>query len=678
MTAPPPPYPHLLSPLRIGPVPVANRVVFAAHLTNYAEDGRPTRQHAAYYGARARGGAGLIITEEQSTHPTDRPYEKMIAGYRPDVVAGYRRITGAVHRHGSVVFAQINHNGPQGSGLYSRLPLWGPSPVPDPTFREVPHAVGADEIEELLAGYVTVARHCAEGGFDGVELQCSQSSILRCFLSPRTNRRSDGYGGPLLHRARLLLETIAAVREAIGPDLALGVRLGGDDLETGGTNLDDAVAVARMVEHQGRTDYLNTTIGVATSSLWMVEPSMRVPPGYALRIPSAVRRAVALPVVAVGRFKDPQQAERAIGAGHCDLVGIVRGQIADPDFVAKAKEGRAGDIRACPACNQECVGRMGRNRWLGCVENPAAGREALREAGHGTEPGADRTPHPTGRAGPTLGPPGRTGRTLRRLVVIGAGPGGLQAAVTAAGAGHAVTVFERAPAPGGQIRLAAQGPGRGELADITDNLARAAIALGVDLRLGVTAGAADVLTLGPDVIVVATGADPRRPAWAPADDTRVVDVAEVLDGTVAPIGTVVVVDGIGSHHAPSVAELLAGRGARVTVTTDAMAVGQELDTTLDLEHWRRLCVRLGITERTDLVPMHLTAAGLSMLHHPTGTAREVPADWIVVAVPRRPADGLYRQLRARPAPQVHRIGDCVAPRRAHAAIIEGDRIGRAI
>jgi mycofactocin system FadH/OYE family oxidoreductase 2 len=451
-------YRFLFEPLRIGPLTVRNRVVFSAHLTNYARDGLPTEQHAAYYAARAAGGAGLIITEEHSTHPTDWPYEKLIHGFHPRVIPGYRRITDAVHAHDVPILAQINHNGGQASSMYSRLPVWAPSPVPDPLFREVPKAVEPHEIREIVAGYGLVAGHCAAGGFDGVELQCSHSSIVRGFLSPATNLRTDSYGGSLENRARLLLEIVDAVRKAIGPQRALGVRICGDELIEGGTTIDEAVAVARLAEATGNVDYINTSIGVATATLYMIEASMQVPPGYAMFIPAAIRRAVSVPVIGVGRFKDPLQADRALADGQCDLVGVVRGQIADPDFTAKARAGEPARIRTCLSCNQECVGRMGLNRWLGCIENPRTGKESV--------------PLPAPR------------RRGRRVYVVGGGPGGLQAAVTAAGRGHHVTLFERSTRTGGQVNVAASVPSRAEFGDIVRNLAAEAARLGVDVKTG--------------------------------------------------------------------------------------------------------------------------------------------------------------------------------------------------
>ncbi|ADP82667.1 mycofactocin system FadH/OYE family oxidoreductase 2 [Pseudofrankia inefficax] len=657
-------YQYLFSPLRIGPLTVRNRVVFSAHLTNYAADGLPTEQHAAYYAARAAGGAGLIITEEHSTHPTDWPYEKLIHGFNPAVIPGYRRITDAVHAHGTPILAQINHNGGQASSMFSRQPVWAPSPVPDPLFREVPKALEPHEIREVVAGYGQVAEHCAAGGFDGIELQCSHSSIVRGFLSPATNRRTDEYGGSLANRARLLLEIVDAVRAAIGPELALGVRICGDELIEGGTTIEDAVAIATMVEASGKVDYINTSIGVATATLYMIEASMQVPPGYAMFIPSAIRAAVNLPVVGVGRFKDPLQADRALAAGQADLIGIVRGQIADADFVAKARAGHATEIRTCLSCNQECVGRMGLNRWLGCIENPRTGREAV--------------PLPAPR------------RRGQRVFVVGGGPGGLQAAVSAAQRGHHVTLFERSDRLGGQVQLAASVPSRAEFLDIVRNLIAHAQRVGVDVKLSTDVDADLLLAEKPDAVILATGAAPNPPWWAGAagsgPDHRVVDVRDVLEGRAAPSGKVVVIDELGFHQATSVAELLADRGCQVEVITNGMVVGQDLGVTLDMEQWNVKAAARGVTQATDLVPMGAAPAEngagvvLNLQHHPTGTDQTREVDWVVCAVHQRAEDGLYRALRAAGALPftLQRVGDCLSPRRAHAAVVEGQRAAVAL
>jgi 2,4-dienoyl-CoA reductase (NADPH2) len=505
-----------------------------------------------------------------------------------------------------------------------------------------------------------VAEHCAEGGFDGIELQCSHSSIVRGFLSPATNKRTDAYGGSLANRTRLLTEIVAAVRRVIGNRLALGVRICGDELIEGGTTIDDAVEIARIVEATGHVDYINTSIGVATASLFMIEASMHIPPGYALFIPSALRKAVDLPVVGVGRFKDPLQAERALAEGHCDLVGVVRGQIADPDFAAKARAGATDEIRLCLSCNQECVGRMGLNRWLGCIENPRTGREA-EYAARSVALSAKPASKPA----------------IRNVMVVGAGPAGLQAAISAARAGHRVTVYEKEAQAGGQVRLAASVPNRAEFGDIVRNQLTECRRLGVSIEYGVGVWPGLVAEKAPDHVIVATGAEPQRPWWAPADAPNVCDVRDVLTGAAEPHGDVVVVDEIGFHHATSVAELLADRGCTVEIVTPGMVVGQDLGITLDIENWWMRASAKGIVQSTDLVPMGIAGNELTLLHHPTGTNQTRRFDWVVLAVPGNPVEWLYHDLKASGV-SVERAGDCVAPRRAHAAVVDGERAGAAV
>lgn len=622
-------YPRLFTPLDLGPLTLANRIVFTAHLTNYAVDGAFTAQHAAYYGERAAGGTGLVITEEVSVHPDDRPYEKLANA--PD-----RRVADAVHAHGVPVLAQLNHNGAQADGTYSRAAVVAPSPVPDPQFREVPRVLTTGELASLVEDYARAAETVVAAGFDGVEIQGSHSSLVRQLLSPATNRRTDRYAD----RDLFLREVLTAVRDAVGAKV-LGVRLAGDELLSDGIGLGEAVATVRGLARL--VDHVTTSIGLATTSLHAVIPSMATPHGYAHHLTRALKEAAGVPVIGVGRFTTPEQAEAALEQGVCDLVGIVRGQVADPSWAAKARRGRAGDIRSCLSCNQECVGRTGTNRWLGCVQNPRAGRESV------------PLPAPTPR---------------RRVLVVGGGPAGLQAATTAAGRGHHVILVEAGAELGGQIRLAAAAPGRAQLGDLTRGLERECRRAGVHIRTSTRLDTLGVRVEQVDVVVLATGSVPQRPAWA---DESVVDVRDVLAGRAQPCGRVLVVDEVGGHHAVSVAELLAGRGCAVTTVTAGMVAAQDLATTLDLEGWHRRAHALGVVQRTDCVVQSCSAGTVVLLHHPTGSVTAQPYDSVVHCGQPAPDDALWHALAG--TPELYRIGDCLAPRQAHAATVEGHRVG---
>ena len=645
----------LFTPLKVGSITVQNRIVFSAHLTNYAEDFMPSDRHGYYYRERARGGAGLIITEEHSTHPTDHPYEKLIHAFNPNVIPGYRRITEMVHAEGVPILAQINHNGGQSSGMFTRLPAWAPSAIADPLFREVAKAVEREDIQQIIEGYATVAGYTKRGGFDGVELQCSHSSIVRQFLSRSTNRRADEYGGSLENRARILREIIGAIRIAVGRDYVLSVRLCGDELIRDGITIDETVDLARILERDRQIDVINTSIGTATQTLYMIEASMRIPPNYAMFIPSAIRKAVRLPVIGVGRVKDPIQAERLLAEGHADLVGVVRAQIADPEFARKARENRNDDIRLCLSCNQECVGRMGLNRWLGCIETPATGREQSLGAG-------------------TLQPV----KTPKRVVVVGGGPAGLKAATIAARRGHKVTLLEKEERLGGQIIWAVRVTARAEFGDIVRNLLHEIEQLNVDVRTGVRATAESVLAERPDAVIVATGSTPDRTAIPGAESPLVVDVTDILSGQVIPGKRVMLIDRLGFHEAASTAEFMAEQGCEVEVVTQTLYVGQDLGVTLDLENWYRQARRLGIKCTPNHSVLSIENGAVTALHNYSGQLVHFPpVDTIVLALHRRADCQLYGALKGRVG-ELHRIGDCVAPRRAHAAIIEGEQAGRAV
>jgi 2,4-dienoyl-CoA reductase (NADPH2) len=642
-----PQFPYLFSPLRLGSVTVPNRIVFSAHLTNLAEDNLPGPDLLAYYEERARGGVGLIITEEQSVHPTDHAYERLIRAFDPAVVPLYQELTRRIHAHGVPILAQINHNGGQAASSYTRLPVWAPSPVADPLFREVPKEIEADEIAEVVRSYARVASYCQEGGFDGVELQASHSSLLRQFLSPYANRRDDLYGGDVERRARIVREIIAMIRAEVGRDFVVGIRLPGDEFIDGGLTLDHSLATARLLDRDGGLDYFNTSIGTATHTLFMVEGSMHVPPGYQLFTAAALREVTDLPVIGIGRIKDPVQAEQALVDGQCDLVGMVRQQIAEPETARKAREGRVEEIRLCISCNQDCIGREGLNLEIGCIENPATGRELT------------MSPRRLRRV-----PAGR------RVLVVGGGPAGLECAAVAARRGHRVTLVEAEAELGGQVRLAVRVPNRAEFGDLVRNLEGAVRRERLDVHTGSYVSAEEVLRDDWDAVVCCTGARPNLPA------PHLLSVWDVASG--APLGhRVAVVDQVGFHQATSTAEWLAQRGHQVEVLTPTLVVGQDLGLTLDLENWHRRVLALGVRLTTSVAPLGFEGGRVQAVEAYSGRAVEFgPYDSVVVANHGRADDELYLALKGRL--EVHRAGDCVAPRRAGNAVNEGHRVAMAL
>jgi len=645
-------FPFLSSPIKVGTVEIRNRVVFSAHLTNFAEDNLPSERHAYYYAERAKGGAGLIITEELSVHPSDHAYEKLIDGFKPEVLPGYRKITGMVHEYGGKIFAQLNHNGNQGTGLYNDLAVWGASPVPDPMFREVPKEIDQCDIDELVRYYARSAYLAREGGFDGVEFQCSHSSLLRQFLSPYTNRRRDGYGGSLDKRMRLLREVTEAVREAVGPDYCLGLRLSGEEFMDAGLRLPDVVEIAQKAEATGLFDYFNTSVGIATHYLYLVEGPMCLPPAYAVYMTAAIRKAVSLPVITVGRIKDPNQAEQVLRDGHADMVGIVRGQISDAHFANKSFSGQEELIRGCLSCNQDCIGRVGMNRAIGCVQNPVVGREKV--WGEGAVKKAAK---------------------VKKMLVIGGGPAGMQAAIAASRRGHQVSLWEKTNRLGGQICYASQLPFRAELGDNIRNLTNELQSTAVEIRLEQEATLANVMAEMPDAVIVATGSRPVRPAVAGMAQSHVYGALEILAAEVELGRRIIIVDQLGFYQATGVAEMLADQGKEVEIITPALYVGQGLSRTLDLDLWYQRARQKNIRLTPNVSLIGIEADRVKAVDNYAGQIREWSGiDNVILAVPHQAEDGLYFSLKGR-VKEIKRIGDCLTPRRLDAAIYEGFKAG---
>ncbi|HZS79622.1 MAG TPA: mycofactocin system FadH/OYE family oxidoreductase 2 [Ktedonobacteraceae bacterium] len=650
-------YQYLFTPIRVGTTVIPNRIVFAAHLTNLAEDNLPGPRLTAYYAERARGGCGLIITEEQSVHPSDWAYQKLIHGYDSHVIPYYRRMTRAVHEHGTRMFAQINHNGMQASSIYSRRPVPGPSPMVDPIHREMCKELEPEEIAEIVKGYALVARHVREGGFDGAELQSSHSSLMRQFFSPYFNRRTDSYGGSLENRMRFALEVISAVRAEIGRDFTLGIRLCGDELIPAGLTLDDVREIARRLEATGQLDFINTSIG-EFHNLYMVEGSMHTAPGYQLFISAGIREVVQLPVFCTGRIKDPVQAERILREGLADMVDVVRGQICDPHFTRKAREGRTEAIRLCISCNQYCIGRMGLNLTLGCIQTPATGNELIY---------------------PPI-PPTTIRKRKPTVMVVGGGPGGMQAAKVAALQGYSVRLYEKQQELGGQINLIVKVPGRVEFGDASRNLQHAIIEAGVEIHTGVEVTPELIEQEQPDIVILATGSLPTLPPVPGAELPHVANVWQVLLGekTARPGDNVLVYDQVGFHQATSVAELLAERGCSVEVVTPQFYVGGDLGITLDLELWYRRALAKNMRLTPNYFLAGLSPNGATIINNYTGLPRQLENIALAVLVaPQTANDNLYHALKGK-VKALYRVGDCVAPRRVEHAILDGERVARSL
>jgi mycofactocin system FadH/OYE family oxidoreductase 2 len=651
---------YLFSPKKLGRVEVKNRLSFQPHLTNFAVDCLPSERHMYYWGERAKGGVGLIITEEMSVHPTDRAYEKLIEVFHPEVVPGFRKITDYVHQFDGRIFAQLNHNGQQCDGTISRLPVFAPSPVPDVLFRETPKEMEPEDIEDVARYFAKSAVHAREGGFDGIELQYGHSSLARQFLSPLTNRRQDEYGGSLENRMRAPVLFIEAVRKAVGKDFTVGIRLCADEMiPWGGLNLADIQEIAGRFEATGLIDFMDLSIGTFFN-LYLVEGSMHTPLGYTIPLAAGIREKIKLPVFCTGRINDPVMAEKVLANGQADIVGMCRALICDPYLPKKAFEGKLEDIRYCIGDNQGCIGRMGLNKLLGCIQNPAVGLE--KEWGEGS-----LKPAPV----------------KKKVMIVGGGPAGMWAAKMAGRRGHRVDLYDRNEELGGQVRIAMKGAGRDEFGVLIRNEKDNVDKAGVNVHLGVEVTPETVLKENPDAVIVATGSVPaRNPGIGGADGPAVYSVWEVLQGKAELGEKVCLVDQDGHHRATSTAEYMADQGKTVHILCSSLFVGAELGPLQDLYLTRQRLLQKGCTFTPDTAVISIAGeAGAKMLQGINVYANAMgefgPYDSVVLAIGQEVDDGLYKALKGK-VKELHRVGDCVAPRKVDMAIWDGHKVGREV
>lgn len=524
----------LLQPFLLKHLTLRNRVVSTSHEPAFGEDGMPKDRYRAYHLEKARGGVGLtMIGGSAVVSPDSPPAFGNLLLYRDEIVPWLRRLADDVHEAGAAIMCQITHLGRRTSNFTGDwLPLVSASPLREPAHRSFPKAAEAWDLDRILGDYVAAAVRCRESGLDGIELE-AYGHFLDSFLSPSTNHRDDEFGGSLENRMAFPRRVIQAVRAAVGPDVVVGIRMMLDENRPGGLQFDEAIAAAECFRDDG-IDFISTIRGSLESDASLVKaiPPIGTPLGPFLDFTGEVKRRLSIPVMHAARIADVSTARHALREGLLDLVGMTRAQIADPHLVAKVKAGQEDRIRPCVGASY-CLDAIYDSGDTKCIHNPASGREL-------------HVPH---LISPTIG-------RRRKAVVVGGGPAGLEAARVLGERGHDVVLFEASDQPGGQIRLAASNPRRGDLIQIVDWRMAECKHLGIDLRLGTYAEADDVLAEHPDLVIVATGGTPNR-SFLTAGEHLVADTWDVMTGSLRrPRGDILVYDDHGGYPAMDATEVL--------------------------------------------------------------------------------------------------------------------------
>ena len=657
-------FPHVFEPLVLRHRTLRSRINFGAHTANMAEDGLPGARHIGYYRERALGGAGMIVVEPVPIHATGVLTR---GNFRPGddaIIPAFRRVIGACREVNPdiVMVHQLYHVGQHGDADNSFAPNWSPSGLPSYHDSDGSHAMSVAEIETLIDGFVAAAGRAQASGFDGIEVFAAYHAVVDQFWTPWSNRRTDEWGATFDDRMRFSSEVLRRIRERCGDDFIIGLAVSADPGSPAMPSIDELASIVAWHDERRLMDYVTCGTGSYFDFHQIMPPSLyaqRLGEPFAAALKGVVRHAV---VQAESHIRTPAAAEAVLAAGHADMVSIVRGQIADPHLVAKARTGHADEVRPCISCNQMCWARRSRDYWISCLVNPSAGRE--------WEWGGDRfepAPDP------------------RRVLVVGGGPAGLETARVAAERGHHVTLHEREAVLGGQFRLAGLQPSRGQITDLLAWYGRRLEALGVDVNLGSSLDGAGVIATGADEIVIATGSRPPLTGFQrslpmvdrlPGVDGRdVSSIQAVLDGSASPGPRVLVLDDLDDWRGLGTALHLAERGHEVTIVTASPVVARGLFHSAADGPLRARFARAGGVTVTSASLVEWRTGLATIRSTSTGQTINLAADTLVIAETGIAETDLADSLSSRQVP-FHQVGDCVAPRRASLAIYEARELAR--
>lgn len=671
----------LLQPLQIKHLMLRNRIMLTSHEPAYAEDGMPKERYRAYHVERAKAGIALTMTAGSASVSRDSPpaFNNVLA-YKDEVVPWLRDLADECHEHGAAVMIQLTHLGRRtrwDKGDW--LPSLSSTGKHEPAHRAYPKKAEDWDIERIIADYADAAERMQAAGLDGLELE-AYGHLLDQFWSPLTNELDGAFGGDLDNRMRFSLQVLTAIRERVGPDFLIGIRYVADEVLEGGLTKSDGLEISRKLKESGLVDFLNVIRGHIETDAGLVDviPIQGMPSAPHLDFAGEIRSSTGMATFHASKIQDVATARHAIASGKLDMVGMTRAHMTDPHIVRKILEKREEEIRPCVGANY-CLDRIYQGGAAYCIHNPSTGRELT-------------MPHTLRRA-----------EKRRRIIVVGTGPAGLEAARVSAERGHKVMVFEAANQPGGQVRLTAQSPRRREMMGIIDWRMAQCEKLGVDFRFNTWAEAGTVLAETPDVAIIATGGIPDMQILREGNDLAV-SPWDIISGDVQPGANVLVFDEAGDHAGLQAAEFIANTGGKVEIMTADRTFAPEvmgMNLVPYMRSLQRKDVAFSVSYRLIAIRRDNNRLIAQIGSDYVGISFEREFDQIVVNDGTRPMDDLYFELKplsrnlgvvdydalmdgrpqnlvrnAESSFELYRIGDAVSARNTHAAIYDGLRLGR--